>query len=59
MIKKAMLVISFICAFTHGFTQTKNTDLSKEALLKAAKEIMNSTGTCALITQDKKWNFKS
>ncbi len=33
--------------------QTKNTSLSKAMLIKAAKEIMNLTETCALITQDK------
>lgn len=32
--------------------QTKNTQFSKTALIKAATEIMNSTGTCALITVD-------
>jgi len=42
---------SFI--FNASAQQIKNTSLSKTALIKAAKEIMTYTGTCALITQDK------
>jgi len=53
MIKKNLLLFILFSVSFVGFTQTKNTSFSKEALLKAAKEIINSTGTCALITQDK------
>ncbi|MFT5761715.1 MAG: general stress protein 26 [Polaribacter sp.] len=53
MIKKIFVFFILSCIPLNGFTQTKNTSFSKEALIKAAKEIMNSTGTCALITQDK------
>jgi len=38
--------------FNASAQQVKNTSLSKTTLIKAAKEIMISTGTCALITQD-------
>lgn len=53
MIKKIAVFTFIFCVSYSGFTQTKNTNFSKEALIKAAKEIINSTGTCALITQDK------
>jgi general stress protein 26 len=45
----------FVCCFVFNASaqQIKNTSLSKTTLIKAAKEIMISTGTCALITQDK------
>ncbi len=53
MIKKNLLLFILFSVSFVGFTQTKNTSFSKEVLIKAAKEIMNSTGICALITQDK------
>ena len=53
MIKKTLLICTLFCVSFIGFSQTKNTSLSKETLIKSAKEIINSTGTCALITQDK------
>jgi general stress protein 26 len=39
--------------FNASAQQVKNTSLSKTTLIKAAKEIMIPTSTCALITQDK------
>jgi len=52
--KKALQLL-FVCClvFNVSAQQIKNTSHSKTVLLKAAKEIMTSTGTCALITQDK------
>jgi len=46
----------FLCCFIFSAKaqQVKNTSATKTELIKAAKEIMNSTGTCAFITQDKK-----
>lgn len=52
MIKKSLLLFTLCCISFIGFSQTKNTSLSKSTLVKAAKEIMNSTTTCVLITQD-------
>lgn len=52
---KKLLILCILCYSLSGIAQqTKNTNLSKATLIKAAKEIMNSTGTCALITQDDK-----
>lgn len=53
MIKKSVVFFILFCISLNGFTQTKNTSFSKAELIKSAKEIMNSTATCALITQDK------
>ncbi|WP_347174738.1 pyridoxamine 5'-phosphate oxidase family protein [Polaribacter uvawellassae] len=53
MIKKLLFLFTLFCVSFIGVSQTKNTTFSKIELIKAAKEIMNSTGTCALITQDK------
>ena len=39
--------------FNASAQQIKNTSHSKTVLIKAAREIMTSTGTCVLITQDK------
>ena len=54
MIIKKFLAALFFCNFIFTTTaqEIKNTSASKAELLKAAKEIMISTGTCALITQD-------
>lgn len=48
----SLLFKILFCVSFFGFTQTKNTDFTKPELIQAAKEIINSTGTCALITQD-------
>ena len=52
---KTLLKFFFISFFALNISaqQIKNTTHSKETLIKAAKEIMTSTATCALITQDK------
>ena len=53
---RKLLQLFFVCCFVFNVKaqQIKNTSLSKTLLMKSAKEIMNSTGTCALITQDEK-----
>jgi general stress protein 26 len=52
---KKLLQIIFLSCFILNTSaqQIKNSSLSKTDLIKAAKEIMTSTETCALITQDK------
>jgi general stress protein 26 len=51
--KKITLLFFLSISLTINAQQIKNTTLSKSELIKAAKEIMNATGTCAFITQDK------
>lgn len=50
--KQILLVTALFLVFIGKSQETKNTTFTKNELIKAAVEIMNSTGTCALITQD-------
>jgi hypothetical protein len=50
--KQILLVTALFLVFIGNSQETKNTTFTKNELIKAAVEIMNSTGTCALITQD-------
>jgi general stress protein 26 len=50
--KKIITLLFVLFSVSLVAQQVKNTTFSKAELIKAAKEIMNSTGTCALITQD-------
>ena len=52
---KNIAFILLVCIPLIGIAQhTKNSNFSKADLIKSALEIMNSTGTCALVTQDNK-----
>ena len=51
--KLLQFLFAYCFVFNLSAQQIKNTTLSKTALIKAANEIINSTKTCALITQDK------
>lgn len=46
------LFFTYCLVFNISAQQIKNTKHTKATLIKAAKEIITSTGTCALITQD-------
>lgn len=50
--KQILLVTALFLVSIGNSQETKNTTFTKNELIKAAVEIMNSTGTCALITQD-------
>ena len=56
--KKIIYTAIFLISLTASTQEIKNTKLTKQKLIKAAKEIINSTGTCALITQDQKGNSR-
>lgn len=51
--KKIIYLVFFLIPLSASTQEIKNTKLTKKELIKAAIEIIESSGTCALITKDK------